>query len=195
MVQLEIQTCDASTCLHRPDCLLACRDTQPLRSIRTSGGHPCISFCGPLLLSPHCSFPAPPLLARPTSRVPCGTGQSHWPTQDGTVTLPNFRFGTGETFAGTQAALPHAGHAASQCRRARRQRGAAAARHGRQCALTAESHLLRRAVRARRRCSTSRSTSSSCPTTSATAKAPSPPTACACTSPRTTTTTWCAASA
>src|SRR6516225_3675466 len=22
---------------------------------------------------------------------------SHWPTQDGTVTLPNFRFGTGET--------------------------------------------------------------------------------------------------
>ena len=95
---------------------------------------------GRVSLSPLCFSLRPSPLVKPVRR------QLHrpatWLAQDGTVTLPNFRFGTGETLPELKLhyltlGTPHrnaAGHVDNA--------DPAAARHRRQCALAAESGVL-----------------------------------------------------
>ena len=117
-----------------------------------------------------------------------------WPTADGTVVLPDFKFVTGETLPELKLhyltlGTPHRNAAGHVDNAVLLLHGTGGNAHSLMNPLFSDV-LFGPGHR-----STSRNTSSFCPTISATGKAPSRPTACTPIFPPTTTTTWSAASA
>ncbi len=117
-----------------------------------------------------------------------------WPTIDHTISLPSFRFGTGETLPELKLhyltlGTPHRNAAGHVDNAILLLHGTGGDAHSLLNPVFSDVLFVPGGI-----LDINRSTSSSSPTTSATAKAPNLPTGCTPIFPPTTTTTWCAAS-